>query len=212
MCSRTLRFPDSQVNCLSITPDKQFVAAGGNPLIRLFEINSGNAQPVLTCEGHTSSVTSLGFQREGRWMYTGSEDGTVKIWDLRSSGWQRSFEPGGTKSRGGGGVDSKASKGSGGAPAPVAGVKSNPHLLKPSVNSCRLSPNQGEIISGDSAGNVRVWDLGTGQCVNELVPDGDNAIRAVDISDDGKSVIACNQKAEVFVWEPRGSTDFKVSE
>jgi len=94
ICSRTLRFPDSQVNCLSITPDKQFVAAAGNPLVRLFEINSTNHSPVLTCEGHTGSVTGLGFQREGRWMFTGSEDGTVKIWDLRSPGFQRSFSCG----------------------------------------------------------------------------------------------------------------------
>lgn len=38
---------------------------------------------VMSFDGHTTNVTSLGFQREGKWMYTGSEDGTVKIWDLR---------------------------------------------------------------------------------------------------------------------------------
>ena len=91
ICSRTLRYPDSQVNCLEITPDKQFLAAAGNPHIRLFEINGSNNNPVLACEGHSSSVTALGFQREGRWMYSSSEDGTVKIWDLRSQGFQRSF-------------------------------------------------------------------------------------------------------------------------
>ncbi len=37
----------------------------------------------MSFDGHTTNVTSLGFQREGKWMYTGSEDGTVKIWDLR---------------------------------------------------------------------------------------------------------------------------------
>ena len=37
-CSRTLRYPDSQVNCLEITPDKKFRAAAGNPHVRLFEV------------------------------------------------------------------------------------------------------------------------------------------------------------------------------
>ena len=68
------------MNRLEITPDKQFLAAAGNPMIRLYEINNAaNHQPVLTLEGHAGSVTSLGFQRDGRYLYSGSEDGTVKL-------------------------------------------------------------------------------------------------------------------------------------
>ena len=32
---------------------------------------------------HTSNVMAVGFQCDGKWMYSGSEDGTVKIWDTR---------------------------------------------------------------------------------------------------------------------------------
>ena len=53
VCSRILRYQDSQVNCLEITPDKQYLAAGGNPHIRLFEINNASNQSILTLEGHT---------------------------------------------------------------------------------------------------------------------------------------------------------------
>lgn len=35
-----------QVNRLEITPDKRFLAAAGNPHIRLFDINSNSPQPV----------------------------------------------------------------------------------------------------------------------------------------------------------------------
>jgi WD40 repeat protein len=38
---------------------------------------------VVTFSGHTNNVTAVGFQKEGKWMYTGSEDGTVKIWDIK---------------------------------------------------------------------------------------------------------------------------------
>jgi G protein beta subunit-like protein len=93
ICSRILRYADSQVNCLEITADKQYLAAGGNPHIRLFEINnSSNQNPILSLEGHTGNVTSLGFQRNGRYLYSGSEDGTVKIFDLRSPTYSRSFD------------------------------------------------------------------------------------------------------------------------
>lgn len=35
-----------QVNRLEITPDKRFLAAAGNPHIRLFDVNSNSPQPV----------------------------------------------------------------------------------------------------------------------------------------------------------------------
>ena len=38
---------------------------------------------LVTYEGHSGNVTELGFQRTRKWMYTGSDDGTLKIWDLR---------------------------------------------------------------------------------------------------------------------------------
>ena len=71
-CQRVIKFSDSQVNRLEISPDKQFIAAAGNPVIRLYEIVEDNTattdptgatqQAVLTLEGHTSNVTAIGFQ------------------------------------------------------------------------------------------------------------------------------------------------------
>ncbi|DAZ97773.1 TPA: hypothetical protein N0F65_009519 [Lagenidium giganteum] len=93
-CNRTVKYPDSQVNCLQITPDKKYIAAAGNPHIRLFEINSNNPNPVTSYDGHASNVTSIGFQKNGKWMYSCSDDGTMKIWDLRAPGCQRNYEIG----------------------------------------------------------------------------------------------------------------------
>ena len=92
VCYRTLQYADSQVNKLEITPDKRYLAAAGNPHIRLFEVNTQNLQPVTSHDGHQGNVTAVGFERDGRWMYSGSDDGTVKIWDLRAGGYQREYE------------------------------------------------------------------------------------------------------------------------
>ena len=49
-------------------------------------------EQVISYEGHTTNVTAVGFQKEGRWIYSCSEDGSVKIWDLRAPGCQRDYE------------------------------------------------------------------------------------------------------------------------
>lgn len=91
ICHKTLPHPESQVNKLEITPDKLQIAAAGNPSLRIYDIATGAA---TSYDGHTNNVTAVGFQRDGRWLFTGSEDGTIKIWDTRAPGCQREYESG----------------------------------------------------------------------------------------------------------------------
>lgn len=194
ICSRIIKYPDSQVNRLEITPDKQFIAAAGNPVIRLYEILEPSAmggderdqQAVLTLEGHGSNVTSIGFHKDGRYLYSGSEDGTIKVWDLRSPSYSRSFDVG-------------------------AGV-----------NSVTLRTDRDQFVSGDQNGYVKIWDLGGNGCINSLKPSSTNAktdgpasrrrsaegtvpIQAVDISEDSRTLVAVSNHGSVFVWDPTSS-------
>eukprot|EP01027_Heterolobosea_sp_BB2_P002333 GEZU01003492.1.p1 GENE.GEZU01003492.1~~GEZU01003492.1.p1 ORF type:complete len:159 (-),score=9.37 GEZU01003492.1:62-538(-) len=92
MCYRTLQFTDSQVNCLAVSPDKQILAAAGHHHVRLFEVNSNNPAPMNSLEGHKNNITTLGWQRDGKWIYTGSEDNTIRIWDMRTLTCQRTYK------------------------------------------------------------------------------------------------------------------------
>jgi len=94
VCTRTLQHPDSQVNSLEVAPDGSMLAAGGYQHIRMFDLTSGNLSPVVNFEGISKNVMTVGFQAEGRWMFTGGEDCTARIWDLkmRNLSCQRIFQ------------------------------------------------------------------------------------------------------------------------
>ncbi|KAH9945974.1 WD40 repeat-like protein [Epithele typhae] len=88
ICSRTIpRAAESgQVNRLAISPDKRLLAAAIHKKAYIYEIAAApSAGPVAIFEGHNGNITSVCFHSEGKWLVTGSEDGTIKIWDLRSS-------------------------------------------------------------------------------------------------------------------------------
>jgi len=88
VCMRTVQHPDSQVNAMDITPDRQLLAAAGYQHIRMYDIPSSNPNAVINYDGISKNVTAVGFQENGKWMFTGGEDKSVRIWDLRSRSLQ----------------------------------------------------------------------------------------------------------------------------
>lgn len=168
-----------QVNCLEFSRDKQFLAAASNPSAKVYDVPSLSSStthhdPLYKLEGHTGNITSIGFQRDNKWVFTGSEDGTLRVWDMRASSQkcQRTYETPGA------------------------------------VNSVVLHPNQGELIAGDNAGIVTVWDLAADKCVNELPPaDGGTAISSVSIAQDSSIFVSATYAGNCFFWDSRGASD-----
>lgn len=88
----TVKLPDSQVNALALSPGRDHLAAATNPNIAVYDYNGDVSAPLLSYTGHAGNVTALGYQREGQWIFSGSEDKTVKLWDVRAAGCQREME------------------------------------------------------------------------------------------------------------------------
>jgi G protein beta subunit-like protein len=58
------------------------------------------------------------------------------------------------------------------------------------VNDVVIHPNQGEIISCDRGGSVRIWDLAENNCSHQLIPEEDISVSSVTVASDGSTLCA----------------------
>jgi WD40 repeat protein len=65
---------------LSFSPDGRYLAAGRSNTIRLWEVETGESRAVL--RGHSNMVYWTTFLDGGRMLASGSEDRTVRFWDV----------------------------------------------------------------------------------------------------------------------------------
>ncbi|KIM49263.1 hypothetical protein M413DRAFT_438434 [Hebeloma cylindrosporum] len=225
ICSRTIpRTGESgQVNRLAISHDKRFLAAAIHKKILIYDIVSTASEPFVTLEGHVNNITSIAFNSEGKWIVSGSEDGTVKIWDLRNpNGQPRSYENG----------------------APVNDVCIHPnqgeliscdqagsikqwdltdnicsHELTPAgdipIRSITLASDGSCLVAGNNKGQCYVWKLNeesTGlprfQAVTRFLAHKKYLTRCL-ISPDARYLATCSADTTVKIWSISPMYDFK---
>ena len=58
---------------------------GGDTTLKLWGDAYGPPDP-HTFDGHSASVASVAFSRDGRRIFSGSRDGTIRIWDAERGG------------------------------------------------------------------------------------------------------------------------------
>lgn len=84
-CIRHAQHNEGQINSLAATTDKELVAVAGYAHIRLYETHSTKATHDFAFDNLGRNVTGVGFQEDARWLYSSSEEGAVRIFDLRTN-------------------------------------------------------------------------------------------------------------------------------
>ncbi|KAJ3370796.1 TOR complex subunit lst8 [Allomyces arbusculus] len=69
------------------------------------------------------------------------------------------------------------------------------------VTDVQIHPNQGELVTCDQAGSVKIWDLSANSCTHQLLPEEDAAMRSVAVSSTADTLIAGNNKGNVYIWK-----------
>jgi len=89
---------------------------------------------------------------------------------------------------------------------PLHGVRLGPTLLRSfighekSVVACAATPDGHHLLSASADGNLRLWALGSGECVATLRGHGDE-ITACALTADGRTAISASADATARVWD-----------
>ena len=168
-------------------------------------------QQALT--GHTKKVTALAFSPDGKTLFSGSDDGTVKSWDPQTGSLKQTHEEPGTAIH----AIAFAADSSFlalGAVGPnghgyIALVSNSPAGLGPTsrripednVNGLALSPDHKTLAVGNDTFNlVKLWDTDSG-ALRKTLEGQDTFPNAVAFSPDGKTLAGGGVSYPVTIWD-----------
>lgn len=82
--------PEGMIYASAISPDGKLLAISGYPVstqksnyIILIDLEKGTQ--IHTALGHTNVVNSLDFMGDGKYLASGSDDGTIKLWSVKDN-------------------------------------------------------------------------------------------------------------------------------
>lgn len=205
----------NQVWVAAFSPDGRYAASGGmDRAIRIWDLSSGQVIHILhggpadddkanddrfdnsNPDGHTAAVAALLFLPDGNRLLSGSHDGKMKLWDLRSQRVLATFK--------GHNAPVNCLALSPGATRVVSASFDKTLVLWDIATQKRLQEFTGHtaevwrvgfssdgrrIVSASRDGTARIWDVNTGKELRSLSAQTENVMAAA-FSEDGSVVLS----------------------
>lgn len=209
-----LRLGKGSLYAIKFTPDGNRIAVATSIGIWIYDAQTGVELALLV--GHADIVTSLGFPADGRFLASGSLDGTVRLWDIETgkqlalyAGHWRGIKaiavsPDGKTVVSGGGLEGRLifwdTETGEQIKRHTRYTDNLIHTFKIFLDRSRTltDPNAIEglafsldgktVASGHSDGIIRLWDAGTGRKLSLIKANKGAFIRSLALSPDGKTL------------------------
>jgi hypothetical protein len=165
------------VTAVAVAADGRGALSGSRDgTLRLWDLST--EQPLLSFGGTENLVTAVAITPDGRRAVCGSFDGTINLWDLQTGGLVRMIT--GPRSHGTAveiELDGRTI------------VTGRSQVSDPRVSAVAITPDGKRVVSGsrDNTGDLRLWDLLTGDLCLTLAGHEDD-VTAVAVAPDGRHV------------------------
>ena len=173
--------PEGMIYASALSPDGRILAVAGYPVLSeeqnyIVLIDIKKKEQVGTAIGHLDVINTLDFSGDGKYLASGSEDGTVLIWEIGEGQYPKS-------------VATLAET------TPVTRLSFNPQTFQLAVTSeskdIRLY-------------NLTGLNSGTSKFSPKLLKKHKNIVKTVEFSADGRYLASAGIDEQVLLWKSNG--------
>ena len=170
---------------------ERIAIGGATPLV--IQASDGSAR--VQVRGHGGYVNALAFSPDSKHLLTGSDDGTGRMWNVRTGGLERTLgghegvvrgvaysDDGQSVATAGSDGTVRVWRADGGDPVTLVGHEG-------AVNTARFNRRGDRLVSAGDDGTIRVWDAAGGDAL-VVLHRHEGIASGADFSGDGRDVVS----------------------